>query len=146
MKTSHMSIIAKRNILTFITYMIRGGVRRDAGIQQVGDICFIWSIRGVGVCCIQNAIRPWRYTLRAERQISATTNQPKLANTLPILVYLPKLVLVAAFKFPKVTFPEANKNIAFHLLNRQLVKFLELFSRLFRFNCTRKFGSFLFDV
>lgn len=70
-----------------------------------------------------------RLVLKEKAQLQRRATQ--LANTLPILVHLPKFVLVAAFKLPEVTFPEANKYTAFPLLNRELVEFLELFSRFF---------------
>ena len=93
-------------------------------------------------------VHVWCCKKRKEKKNQLATNEchSKIANTVPILVYLPKLIFVAAFELPEVTFPKANKNIAFPFLNRELVEFLELFSRFVRINFSRKFGGFLFDI
>jgi hypothetical protein len=105
-----------------MTYVVRGGVRRNARVQHVANIGHIWGIGGIGVCCVQNSVRPGGRAFRARNLMRNNKSFRAGEDNTPILINFTQLVFVATLELPKVTLVETNKNSTLSPFDRELVK------------------------
>ena len=102
-------------------YMIGNGIGGDRCVQNISYVRFLWCIWRVLVCSVQNSIRPRGCPFVADSTSGYAMNYEQ-PSRIPVLIILPKMIFVTAFKFPEFAFAKAYEDSAFATFNEKLVE------------------------